>query len=429
VGAGDKLNLFTGAYHAMAVSSADEMFRLSQACLTRLFLSAHADTLDALVWSTQDDKRLVARLADQLAVLGVITTIVCKTPNPFLMEVGSELVSSILKRFVQLDQNGKFLELKSFVEYSASAFRLSTSDLLEALDNGERLVAQKFFGLSAEPKVPFLQTTVIDLAQQLNMEPMDVKLALLTIKKKLRVFRQSRVEELGLAAQSASLLHRELSARSLTAPSAAVSLRIDDALQVTASNTLALRFYSSVADICAVLKIDLSLDPEFGALKSHVAALVGKDKNLGSEQDESLRSVAFEIEKAIAEIEFAKERAQDVSASFDDWRNLSETVMKAAYLDLNSEWGFLDTRSNGVDHLGPSLMSRQLELLSRAMHIPQLKVFLNPHIHYACEEGLENLRLLKRLGVHIGHFLAALTELIGRAPSRRELSSFASENR
>lgn len=123
-------------------------------------------------------------LVENVELLDVLLEYGALRKQPFLEEVAASTLDLIRKQF-RLNDSTYASALAASPEY----YEWASSDLFTALGADERGVAQKFYGVSSEKKmIPFMATEVSTLSKDWNLEPLDLRLKLLDVRKKLQAF-------------------------------------------------------------------------------------------------------------------------------------------------------------------------------------------------------------------------------------------------
>ncbi len=124
-------------------------------------------------------------LVENVELLDVMLEFLSFGKHPFIEEVATQTLDMIRKEF--LSREG----FSSALSASADFYEWESRDLFTALGADERGVAQKFFGLSSNSRmIPFISTEVASLSKEWNLEPLDLRLKLLDVRRKLQSYAQ-----------------------------------------------------------------------------------------------------------------------------------------------------------------------------------------------------------------------------------------------
>jgi len=128
-------------------------------------------------------------------MLWVLTDIVSKTKSPFLEQVATEILASMMSDFYDPQARNLYVSLRAPTEY----YQFRASDFIEALPAAQRMPSQKFFGITQQPQVPRITLDLVELAKEIKLAsfnvdfaPADIKNSLLDSQKLLRIHRSLR---------------------------------------------------------------------------------------------------------------------------------------------------------------------------------------------------------------------------------------------
>jgi uncharacterized protein YyaL (SSP411 family) len=122
-------------------------------------------------------------LVENVELLDVLLEFLAIQKHPFLEEIAAQTLDLLRKEF--RSEKG----YASALAASNDFYEWETRDLFSALGADERGVAQKFFGVSATRKtIPFIATEVTSLSKDWNLEPLDLRLKLLDVRRKLQSY-------------------------------------------------------------------------------------------------------------------------------------------------------------------------------------------------------------------------------------------------
>jgi uncharacterized protein YyaL (SSP411 family) len=125
-------------------------------------------------------------LVENVELLDVLLEFLAIQKHPFLEEVAASTLEILRKEFRRSD--GTYA---SALSASPDYYEWESRDLFTALGADDRGVAQKFFGITSQNRlVPFIATEVSSLSKEWNLEPLDLRLKLLDVRKKLKSFAQ-----------------------------------------------------------------------------------------------------------------------------------------------------------------------------------------------------------------------------------------------
>ena len=142
-------------------------------------------SLNSATQSVESEKLLI----ENAEMFEVLAECAAKTRSPYVTQLASETLRCLMDDF-WIEQRSDFARA---LGASNSYYALSPSDLLEALTGSERLLAQRFFGVSSsQPAIPRVAETVAELAESLGIAPVDVQNQVASLQKKLLAHRKHR---------------------------------------------------------------------------------------------------------------------------------------------------------------------------------------------------------------------------------------------